>query len=247
MLPHEHPLAQSMCSNVLNAVENTILHLLRTTQGVASAGGSAHLLDIGCWDGRATQRYAKAIGARAYGIEVFPVPAEKAAATGIEVHSANLEHDALPWSDATFDVVIANQVFEHLKNIWLPLAEVYRVLRPGGTFVLSVPNLGSLHNRILLLLGRQPTSIRVLGPHVRGYTLGTLRHLLTLDNAFRLTTLRGVGFYPLPARLAYPLARLWPAASHTLVLVLTKVGVSPVSPWMPLPPRYRDVAAQTLY
>jgi SAM-dependent methyltransferase len=204
-------------------------------------------LDIGCWDGRATHRYATTIGATAHGVEVFPEPAERAAATGIDVQSANLEHDALPWPDATFDVVIANQVFEHLKNIWLPLSEVYRVLRPGGTFVLSVPNLGSFHNRILLLLGQQPTSIRVLGPHVRGYTLRALRHLVTLDDAFQLTTLRGVGFYPLPARLAYPLVRVWPAASHTLVLVLKKVGASRTSPWMPLPARYRDVAAQTLY
>jgi SAM-dependent methyltransferase len=237
-----------MCSGVLHEVENTILHLLRTTQRVGSCDGiSARLLDIGCWDGRATQRYARAIGARAHGVEVFPAPAEEAAGSGVEVQNANLEHEALPWPDATFDVVIANQVFEHLKNIWLPLAEVYRVLRPGGTFVLSVPNLGSLHNRILLLVGRQPTSIRVLGPHVRGYTLGSLCHLVTLNDAFRLTALRGVGFYPFPARLAYPLVRLWPAASHTLVLLLKKVGVNPVSPWMPLPTRYRDVAAQTLY
>src|SRR6058998_2525147 len=57
------------------------------------------------------------------------------------------------------------QVFEHLKNVWLPMSEIARVLCAGGHLVFSVPNLASLHNRALLAFGRQPTSIRTFGPH----------------------------------------------------------------------------------
>ena len=84
------------------------------------------------------------------------------------------------------DVVISNQVFEHLKNVWRPMSEIGRVLREGGWLVLSVPNLASLHNRVLLALGRQPTSIRTLGPHVRGYTLGEMSRFVGLEGMLRV-------------------------------------------------------------
>src|SRR5205823_11009821 len=129
------------------------------------------LLDIGCWDGASTARYGESLGAAALaGIEVFDGPARVAEERGIDVARRDLERETFPWPDAAFDVVVANQVFEHLKNIWLPLSEAYRVLKAGGHLVVSVPNLASLHNRVLLAFGRQPTSIHTLGPHVRGYT-----------------------------------------------------------------------------
>jgi SAM-dependent methyltransferase len=126
---------------------------------------------------------------------------------------------------------VVNQVLEHLKNIWLPLAEMYRVLRRGGLLIASVPNLGSLHNRVLLALGVQPTSIRVRGPHVRGYTVREFRNLLALDGALEVVAVRGVGFHPLPPRVARPLASVWAGASHTPVYVARKVAERRPDPW----------------
>jgi SAM-dependent methyltransferase len=159
----------------------------------------------------------------------------------------DLERDAFPWPDATFDVVLANQVFEHLKNIWLPLSEAYRVLKPGGHLVVSVPNLASLHNRVLLAFGRQPTSIRILGPHVRGYTLHELLTLLRVDGGLEVVRVRGVGFYPLPARLAAPMARLWAGASHTPVVVARKVAALSPAPWLAWRQRDLESGVQTFY
>jgi SAM-dependent methyltransferase len=242
---HEHPLSIRLCSSVLAETQATILQALGALGGHSKS--PPRLLDIGCWDGDATVRYGVRLGAELDGIEIFPEPARTAEERGIRVAELDLETSPFPWEPDSFDVIVANQVFEHLKNIWLPLSEVFRVLRPGGHFVISVPNLASLHNRVLLALGRQPTSIRTLGIHVRGYTLRELVGLLTLDGAFECRQLLGVGFYPLTGRLARPLARVWPGGSHTVVLVVRKTADMAVSPWQ----RYRqseiDAGAQTFY
>ncbi len=51
--------------------------------------------------------------------------------------------DPLPFADATFDLVTANMVAEHLDDPVAGLASVRDVLRPGGTFVFHTPNLRS--------------------------------------------------------------------------------------------------------
>lgn len=216
--------AARLCGETLGEVHHAIVDLLATHARPAVAGAAPRLLDVGCWDGEQTVRYAAPIGAELSGVEFFAEPARVAAARGIAVARLDLEHDTFPHPDGSFDVVVVNQVLEHLKNIWLPLAEMYRVLRVGGVLVASVPNLGSLHNRVLLAAGVQPTSIRVRGPHVRGYTVREFRDLLALDGALEVVAVRGVGFHPLPPRAAAPLARLWAGASHTPVYVARKVA-----------------------
>jgi len=46
----------------------------------------------------------------------------------------------LPWGDATFDLVSANMVVEHLADPEAVFREVFRVLKPGGAFVFVTPN-----------------------------------------------------------------------------------------------------------
>lgn len=218
-----------LCSRVLSQVQTTIVQLLRELPRSASAPPPV-LLDVGCWEGESTLRYAEALGgATPRGIEVFEAPARAAESRGIEVARLDLEATAFPWPDASVDVVVCNQVLEHLKNIWLPMSEMHRVLRPGGHAVLSVPNLSSLHNRALLLFGRQPTSIRTFGPHVRGYTFHEFRQLVTRADAYAIVRARGVGFYPMPSPAAETFAALWPGASHTTVLLARRN--SEASPW----------------
>jgi methionine biosynthesis protein MetW len=218
-----------MCAAVLKDVHRTITALLpRNRRG---PGDRPRLLDVGCWDGSATVEYARRIKAEAYGIEIFEEQARAAGDRGVKVARLDLEIENFPWEPNTFDVVIANQVLEHLKNVWLPMSEIYRVLRPGGHAVLAVPNLASLHNRVMLALGMQPTSIRTFGPHVRGFTMAEFRRLVEYGGAFRVTEARGVGFYPFPAVLARLPARLFPGGSHTVLLIAEKTAEAP-GPWL---------------
>jgi SAM-dependent methyltransferase len=217
------------CADVLDGVRSTIRTLLVSLD--SRQGPANRLLDVGCWDGAETVRAAEILRARPCGIEIFPEPAAEAERRGVEVARVDLENGPFPWESGSFDVVIANQVFEHLKNIWLPMSEILRVTRDGGWLVMSVPNLASLHNRVLLLAGRQPTSIRTFGPHVRGYTSSELLDFVRHGDAYQLVRRVGVGFYPLRARLAAPVARAWPGASHTTVLLLRKRPNVTTSPW----------------
>ena len=65
----------------------------------------------------------------------------------------------LPYDDGTFDVVCSNQVIEHLSDTDTFVAELHRVLRPGGFAVTSTENLASWHNVASLTLGWQPFSL----------------------------------------------------------------------------------------
>ena len=230
-----------LLEGVLDEVDRTIVRMLERTRGEGPAARA--LLDVGCWDGSHTERYARLLGCAAYGVEIFEAQARQAEARGIQVARLDLEDAAFPWADGSMDVVVSNQVFEHLKNVWRPMSEVFRVLRPGGWLVLSVPNLASLHNRVLLGLGRQPTSIRTLGPHVRGYTFGEIQRFVALDGAMRVVSARGAGFYPFPVPLANPFARLWPGASHSTVLLARKERDVSEPPWVAW---YRAERAQGL-
>jgi SAM-dependent methyltransferase len=235
----------ALLPGILRAVDVTLLGMLERARREGPPLGS--LLDVGCWEGEATARYARALGSAAYGIEFFEAQARAAEARGVTVARLDLESAAFPWADGSMDAVVCNQVFEHLKNVWRPMSEIHRVLRPGGWLALSVPNLGSLHNRVLLALGRQPTSIRTLGPHVRGYTFGEIRRFVALDGAFRIERATAAGFYPFPGPLAAPIARLWPGAGHTTVLLARKVGGGSGSPWQAWYRRERDAGLQSTF
>jgi SAM-dependent methyltransferase len=217
-----------LCTGVLVEVGDTIERLLR---GIAGEHRDPTLLDVGCWDGELSARCGAALGAkRMLGVEVYEGPAAEAEAKGLEVARVDLETGRFPWEDGSVDVVVCNQVLEHLKNIWLPMTEMHRVLRPGGHAVLSVPNLASLHNRVLLALGRQPTSIRVLGPHVRGYAFREFRDLVALGGAYEVQRALTAGFYPLPARFSRPFSSLWTGAGHTTIVLARKTAATP--PWL---------------
>ena len=112
----------------------------------------------------------------------------------------DLERDALPFAAATIDVVIANQILEHTKEVFWIWHEIARVLRLHGQLIVGVPNLASAHNRLLLLLGRQPSVIKTASAHVRGFTRADLLQFLdqACPGVFALRDHAGANFYPLP-------------------------------------------------
>jgi SAM-dependent methyltransferase len=235
-----------LCSSVLVEVKAVIERLVQELPMEPPPGGKLRLLDVGCWDGSATVRYAAACGAEALGVEIFEAPAGEARARGVEVLSLDLETQPLPWPDGSVDIVVANQVLEHLKNIWLAMGEMHRVLRPGGRAILSVPNLASLHNRVLLALGLQPTSIATFGPHVRGFTRREFERFVAYEGALAIERSMGVGFLPLAPPWTRPLSALWPGGSHTVVVVACKHGDRP-APWPAWLAREREAGVQTHY
>jgi SAM-dependent methyltransferase len=164
--------------------------------------------------------------ARVVALESYPPYAALLREAGHEVFACDIEHDRFPFDDESVDLVVANQILEHVKEIWWVLHECARVLRVGGAFVIGVPNLASLHNRALLAIGRQPSSLANWSAHLRGYTRRDL--LATIDKpfpgGFALAETAGANFYPLPRVLARPAARLWSGGAWGIFARLEKTS-----------------------
>ena len=154
-------------------------------------------------------------GARVVGLEAHAPYVERLRSLGVEVVACDIERDPFPFDAESVDLIVANQVFEHVKDVFWILHECTRVLRVGGSLVIGVPNLASFHNRVLLAVGHQPTSLANWSAHVRGYTRRDL--IETIDKpfpgGFRLVDASGANFYPLPGALARQAARIWPEAA----------------------------------
>jgi SAM-dependent methyltransferase len=182
-------------------------------------------LDVGCGVGSDLLGVRDALAPRRvvlHGIDVYAPSITKAIAAGIDVRCIDIEREPLPFSDGSFDYVIANQVLEHTKELFWILSEIGRVLRVGGFACVGVPNLASLHNRLLLAFGRQPTSIELLGPHVRGFTLPALRRLLTTGGQFAIIAEAGANFYPFAPPVAARFATWWPAGAASIFVLARK-------------------------
>jgi SAM-dependent methyltransferase len=218
-----NPNNMNLCSEIHKELQLSINAILSSLK----IANNPTLLDIGCWDGFTTSAYGRSSNAsELLGVEVFEEQASIAERLGIEVARIDLEKGVFPWPDSSVDIVVCNQVFEHLKDIFNPLDQISRVLKPGGVLIISVPNLASFHNRIMLLLGMQPSSIRIFGPHVRGLSKNEFQNFLLTGGMFTCEKVDGVGFYPLPAKpLGNLLGNIWKSACHTPIWVLKRTAV----------------------
>jgi SAM-dependent methyltransferase len=99
---------------------------------------------------------------------------------------ANVE-EPLPFGDASFDAVVAGELLEHLQFPDALVAEIRRVLRPGGVLAGSVPNAYRVQSRLRFLRGRPPEDDPT---HLRMFSPAALEELLA---GFERVELRYVG------------------------------------------------------
>jgi len=158
-------------------------------------GPGLRVLDLGCRTGALTQYYAS--GNDVTGVDVDSDALERAQERlGIETHWVDAE-DALPFEDGSFDVVVMGEVLEHLADPVAAVANVRRVLRPGGRFVGSVPNAFRLKNRLRFLRGLPPEHDPT---HLQLFSPAKLRALLSEFEDVRISYAIG-RFTPLHRRL----------------------------------------------
>lgn len=81
--------------------------------------------------------------ARRVGLNMEP----QAALPGIEMVTADANAMTM-FADATFDVVLCNSMLEHDRHFWLSVAEMQRVLKPGGLLMIGVPAFTSQRRRL---------------------------------------------------------------------------------------------------
>lgn len=112
-------------------------------------GKGKKALDLGCRDGY----WAENLAGRGYAVTAVDVAPQYAKALRVD---ANLP---LPFADNEFDLVWCAEVIEHLKNPAFTIAEVRRVLKPAGQFVLTTPNQGCWIFQLLEGLGISSATI----------------------------------------------------------------------------------------
>jgi SAM-dependent methyltransferase len=152
-------------------------HLPRLVNFEGYAGRA--VLDVGCGAGIDLARFA-AGGARATGIDITSAAIDLARAhfaqQGLEgrFHVANAE--ALPFDDASFDLVYAHGVVQYTADPRRLVAECRRVLRPGGEAVFQVYN---RHSWLHVLSKLMKVDLEHAdAPGLRLYTRGELSELL---------------------------------------------------------------------
>jgi SAM-dependent methyltransferase len=107
------------------------------------AGRQARVLDYGCGAGQIV-KLLRARAINAWGCDVFyeggdyssQIPAE------LQQFIRRMEGTAVPYEDSGFDLVVSNQVFEHVPDMGVALREIARVLKPGGIAINVFPDRG---------------------------------------------------------------------------------------------------------
>jgi len=146
----------------LNEVLETMLDMLEPNP-------QAQLLDLGCGEGSNTLKYASKVGTKnIYGIEIINEYVKVAESNGIGVYAMDLNQKWSGIKSGDFDVVVSNQVIEHLWNTRLFVSEIFRVLKSHSYAVVATENLASWPNIFALLSGYQPFS----STNICGYSLG---------------------------------------------------------------------------
>ena len=145
----------------------------------------ARILDIGCGLGVYVRKFRE-FSDDVCGIDIDAKRLREGAKTTPGLMLAVGEH--LPFPDNSFDVVVLNEVIEHVHDDRATMGEAYRVIRPGGHVVVYAPNRLYPFETHGIYLGKRfvfgnipfvnwlPNPLRNrLVPHARAYTKGGIR------------------------------------------------------------------------
>lgn len=118
--------------------------------------GAAEVLDVGCGDGQVSRLAVRGGATRVVGVDPTWNQLVTADARGGGASYARAGAGRLPFRSGSFDAVVACLVFEHIRDVDDAIAEVARVLRPGGRFLfflnhplLQTPSSGWIDDQVL--------------------------------------------------------------------------------------------------
>ncbi len=115
------------------------------------------VLEVGCGWGELAEWIGRATGAEVVATDLSPRMVELAGARGVDARLADVQ--SLPFGDAEFDVVVAAWMLYHVPDLDRGIAEIWRVLRPGGKVVAATNS--RLHLiELRELVGSGPSSLK---------------------------------------------------------------------------------------
>jgi methionine biosynthesis protein MetW len=124
--------------------------------------GVKRFLDIGCGFGGLARLVGDYLGAdEVHGVDIDPRVVEEAAQKNVSVVLQDASEGTLPYEDGYFDAVMSLGMMDYLQYFDGVIREISRVTKMGGFVIVSLPNLGSWHNRLMLMLGYQPRDVEI--------------------------------------------------------------------------------------
>ena len=187
-----------------------IRHWLATGAGTSEAGRKPlRVLDAGCGDGinlvgltRIFEELDQPIELTGFDYNELRIERARGLGLACRLEVGSLDHTGL--ADAGFDLVLINHVLEHIPEKGAVLAELRRIMRPGGLLIVGVPNegcaLAKLRNHVL-----QRSVLRTTD-HVHFFTAPALRRDLAAAG-FEVDKVEGEGFFVPHLRLATLIGR----------------------------------------
>ncbi len=125
---------------------------LKKARELLKSESISRILDVGCGNGFFLRTIET--GADKYGVDIINMEKYEE-----EIYIQTDIEDGLPFKNEVFDALFAGEIIEHLLGTDNFLRECFRVLRHNGFIVLTTPNLCSLKNLFLMLLGKQPVAV----------------------------------------------------------------------------------------
>jgi SAM-dependent methyltransferase len=174
-------------------LESHTPHFLNLLEMLERIGDVRRVLDVGNFPGHFTI-LLRHLGLEAEGVDLNPGRGgqlwEK---HNVLMHKVDIEMENLPIPDNSFDAVILGEVFEHLRiNPFRPLREIYRVVRPGGHLLFSVPNVSPRH-RLRFFFGRDYQG-DIIAEFQSLDTIGHMGHFRLYSRTEVIRILRYAGF-----------------------------------------------------
>jgi 2-polyprenyl-3-methyl-5-hydroxy-6-metoxy-1,4-benzoquinol methylase len=183
---------------------------------------NGRVLDVGCYDGAFTTRV---LDDRVVGVDVADVALHAARGRGLQPVRTQLE-SGLPFLAGSFATVIAAEIIEHVFDTQAVIAELARVVQPGGWLAITTPNLVALSGRAQLVLGRSPHNVEFdasegTSGHIRYFTFDTLELVLRRAGLEPLGRWTNVVHFSVFGSSEL-VGRMRPSLGHTLISVARK-------------------------
>jgi len=196
-----------------------------------------NVLEVDCGPG-VLAKMMQERGAHVTGTDLSIVAVERARAKGIPAQQVDVDTEPLPFADASFDTVVSNSMIEHRFLPERSFNECARVLKPGGKFIVCLPNMAHWLCRWWIITGRFPyvDNSPTDTLHIRFFTVAEAKKLcssrgLRVLEADGSASLWAKEFYPplvrsrRVRRLYSWLAHRWPSLfARDFVILCRKEG-----------------------
>ncbi len=137
------------------------------------------VIDLGCRDGHLTNEITQ--NRRLTGVDIDSKALERYKIRHVDNNPTVIQHDLntpLDIDNNSFDIAIAGEIIEHLREPEQFVSEVHRILKPGGIFTGSTPNAFRWDKRLQWVAGRDPKEFNE-STHLKYFSQGGLLRLLS--------------------------------------------------------------------